>query len=84
MLHEIAHGLQLRVQYKADVPTEEATAKILPGFHSRFTKPSDPQGHFLLFKDIESLESAKTKIDSDDDYESVDYVGLKSSQCQVN
>jgi hypothetical protein len=36
-----------------------------------------------LFKDIESLEKAKTELEKDDDVESVDYMGLKSARNQV-
>ena len=81
--HEIAHALQLRICYKKDIPTEEETTEKLPGFHSRFTKPMDINAHYLLFKDSESVEAAKAKLDEDDATELVDYMGLKSAKNQV-
>lgn len=81
--HEIAHALQLRICYKTDIPTEEETSEKFPGFHSRFTKPMDSKAHFLLFKDIESVEAAKAKLDKDDTVEVVDFMGLKSAKNQV-
>ncbi|KAI9553530.1 hypothetical protein GHT06_021450 [Daphnia sinensis] len=79
---EIAHALQLRVCYKSDIPTEEEVSKQLPGFHSRFQKETDSKDYFLLFKDIESLEAAKARLEEDDTIELVDYMGLRAEQYQ--
>lgn len=82
--HEIAHALQLRISYKtADVPSDKDVLQQFPGLHSRFQKSTDNKDFFLLFKDIESLENAKTELEKDDDIESVDYMGLKSARNQV-
>ncbi|XP_032795025.2 U3 small nucleolar RNA-associated protein 25 [Daphnia magna] len=78
--HEVAHALQLRICYKSDIPTEEELLKQLPGFHSRFQKSPDSADYFLLFKDIESLEAAKTNLEEDDTVTSVDYMGLRAER----
>ncbi|KZS04831.1 Uncharacterized protein APZ42_032180 [Daphnia magna] len=78
--HEVAHALQLRICYKSDIPTEEELLKQLPGFHSRFQKSTDSADYFLLFKDIESLEAAKTNLEEDDTVTSVDYMGLRAER----
>lgn len=81
--NEVALGLQLRVLYKGDVPSEEETMKQLSGLHSRFTKTNDASAQYLLFKDLESLESAKEKLEKDDNVSSVDYNGMRSSKNSV-
>lgn len=81
--HEIAHALQLRITYKTDVPTEKDVLQQFPGLHSRYQKSTDNKDYFLLFKDIESLENAKTELENDDAVDTVDYMGLKSARNQV-
>lgn len=82
--HEIAHALQLRISYKADnVPTEDDILQQFPGLHSRFQKSTENKDYFLLFKDIESLENAKAKLEKDDAIKTVDFMGLKSARNQV-
>lgn len=63
-------------------------AKQMLNFHAMSTqqptgKNSNPKAYILLFKDLESLESAKVKLDDDPDVESTDYMGMKSAEKQV-
>lgn len=82
---EVRDGLQLFVIYK-NAPTLEDTKQNLNGFHSRTSRPvgKDPGtlAHILLFTDVESLEAAKTKLEVDDNVESVDYMGMRSAKKQ--
>ena len=84
-LKEIQDGLQLYIVYKK-VPTLEETKKTLEGVHSRVSRPiKDATGdcHILLFTTLEALETAKVKLESDSNVESVDYMGSKSAKKQV-
>ncbi len=62
--------------------------KQLPNLHSRITRPtgkdSTSTAHVLLFTDLESLESAKVKLDKDPNVEATDYMGMRSAKKQVN
>ena len=83
---EVKDGLQLFVVYKI-APTLDETKQLLPGFHSRTSRPlgSNPSAlaHILLFTDLESLEAAKIKLEADESVESVDYMGMRSARKQV-
>ena len=84
-MREIPDGLQLWVVYKK-VPTLEE-AEQLQNFHSWGTRSTGnhslPTAHILLFKDVESLEAAKVKLDQDPDVELTDYMGMRSARKQV-
>jgi len=83
---EVRDGLQLFVVYKT-APTLDETKQLLPGFHSRTSRPigNNPNSlaHILLFTDVESLEAAKIKLEADESVESVDYMGMRSAKKQV-
>jgi hypothetical protein len=83
---EVRDGLQLFVVYKI-APTLDETKQLLPGFHSRTSRPigNNPSAlaHILLFTDVESLEAAKIKLEADESVESVDYMGMRSAKKQV-
>jgi len=83
---EIQDGLQLLVISKK-APTLEETKRKLPNFHSRIRRPtgkdSASTAHVLLFTDLESLETAKVKLDKDPNVEATDYMGMKSASKQV-
>ena len=79
--HEIAHGMQLRVCYKIP-PQDDLTA--VAGFHARYTKNRDSGAHYIMFRDVESLEAAKKKLEKEENVSSVDYMGLRSSKKQVH
>jgi len=86
LYREIQDGLQLWVLYKT-APTVEETKEQLAGFHSRHTRPTgtnNQTSHILLFTDVESLEAAKVKLTEDENVETVDYMGLRSSKKQPN
>lgn len=84
---EVRDGLQLFVVYKT-APTLDETKQLLPGFHSRTSRPigNNPStlAHILLFTDVESLEAAKVKLEADESVESVDYMGMRSARKQAD
>ena len=83
IVEPIEEGLQLFVTFNK-VPSLEYMEANFEGFHSSSTvkKNSKVTSQILLFKSIESLESAKTKLEDDEHVESVDSVGMKSSKNQ--
>ena len=74
--------------YKKVIPTLEETEQQFPNFHSRNAhltgeESLNRRAHILLFKDLESLESAKSKLDDDPNVQSTDYRGMRSAENQV-
>ncbi len=83
LFRKIQHGIQLNVVYKK-VPTLEETKLQFPNFHSWNShltgkKSLDRRAYIFLFRDLESLETAKGKHDDDPNVQSTDYVGMRSA-----
>lgn len=88
IIDPIREGLQLFVTFK-EAPSLEYMKANFEGFHSRSSKPTKKQdstsvSQILLFTSIESLEAAKTKLNSNENVEFLDYMGIKSAKNQVS
>jgi hypothetical protein len=83
IVEPIEEGLQLFVTFKK-VPSLDYMRTNFEGFHSRSTikKTAKVTSQILLFTSIESLESAKAKLENDEHVESADFVGMNSSKNQ--
>lgn len=83
IVEPIEEGLELFVTFKK-VPSLDYMKTKFEGFHSRSTvkKNSNITSQIILFSSIESLESAKAKLEKDEHVESVDFVGINSSKNQ--
>lgn len=66
------------------MPSVEETKQKLTGFHTRTTRPSGKDSsavvHILMFTDIESVDASKTILESDDNVESVEFMGFRSGK----
>lgn len=80
---ELQDGLSLLVSYK-NVPTIEETKQKLTGFHTRTTRPSGKDSsavvHILMFTDIESVDAAKAILETDDNVDTVEFMGFRSGK----